>query len=142
MKTVELSKTRMEDCLIAEYVEGYRKVLGPSTDYDGPCEQYEVLLPPYLMEDDAYRYYPPRGAIAPYFWVSKYSKDSVACEGLLRKFSSRYGEEVSVKIEVSKNCFICRIIKDGEFFAFGNSLNEAIRGAMLMYSKSKKETKG
>ena len=61
------------DALIAEHVFGWRKVHGPKTDYGGPCESFDVLVPPTI--DDPFPHYPPRGSIKPWYWCNNWSTD-------------------------------------------------------------------
>lgn len=63
------------NALIAEYVFGWRKVHGPKTDCDGPCESFYVLVPPTI--DDPFPHYPPRGSIKPWYWCHSWSTDIV-----------------------------------------------------------------
>lgn len=51
----KLEAGREMDALIAEKVFGWRKVKGPKTDYNGPCESFDVLIPPSI--DDPFPFY-------------------------------------------------------------------------------------
>lgn len=61
------------EMLIAEHVLKWRKVAGPKTDYDGPCEQYDVLVPPSV--DNPFSVYPPRGSIKPWYFCMQWSRN-------------------------------------------------------------------
>ena len=61
------------DELVAEKVFKWRKVHGPKTDYDGPCESFDVLIPPTI--DDPFPLYPPKGAIKPWWFCRNWSTD-------------------------------------------------------------------
>lgn len=69
----KLEAGREMDALIAEKVFGWRKVKGPKTDYNGPCESFDVLIPPSI--DDPFPFYPPKGAVPPYYFCRKWSTD-------------------------------------------------------------------
>ena len=68
-----LKPGREMDALIAEHVFRWRKVPGPKTDCDGPCESFDVLVPPGVQ--DPLPLYPPRGAIKPYWFCKQWSTD-------------------------------------------------------------------
>lgn len=59
------------DALIAELLFGWRRITGPKTDYDGPCEYGDVLIPPTVTEEEAFRMMPPKGAIPFYYFVNR-----------------------------------------------------------------------
>jgi hypothetical protein len=59
------------DALVAEKVMGWQRITGPKTDYDGPCEYGDVLIPPTISEDEAFRMMPPKGAIPFYYFVNR-----------------------------------------------------------------------
>lgn len=69
----EMTAGREMDVLIAEHVLKWRKMHGPKADYDGPCESYDVLIPPGVS--DPFPFYPSRGSIKPWFFCRKWSTD-------------------------------------------------------------------
>lgn len=72
------------DALIAEYVFGWRKIPGPKTDYDGPCELFNVLVPPTI--DNPFPLYPPRGAIKLWYFCHNWSTELSAAMELFTYF--------------------------------------------------------
>lgn len=70
-KILAMKPGREFDALVGEHVFGWRKVPGPTTDYDGPCESFDVLVPPDI--DDPFPLYPPRGVIKPWWFCHKWS---------------------------------------------------------------------
>ncbi|AHV96139.1 BC1872 family protein [Paenibacillus sabinae] len=65
------------DALIAEHIFRWRRIKGPSFDYDGPCDSNDVLVPPTITsQEEAFRYMPPKGAIPFTYFVNRgWSKD-------------------------------------------------------------------
>lgn len=73
---------RALDAQVAE-LRGYRRIEGPRTDYDGPVAYGDVLIPPELTNDAAYRAMPPRGSIPLTYFVREYSKDELEALALV-----------------------------------------------------------
>ena len=63
------------DRLIAEKVMGWRRMIGPGYDYDGPRNPDEIAVPPWISDDEFKRFrFPPRGPIKfGYFGIPLYS---------------------------------------------------------------------
>lgn len=59
------------DALIAEHVFRWRRIKGPSFDYDGPCESNDALIPPTMKNNEAFGCMPPRGAIPLTYFVNR-----------------------------------------------------------------------
>jgi len=75
------------DKLVAEKVFNWRKVPGPKTDYDGPCESFDVLVPPTIA--DPFPLYPPKGVIKPWYFCEYWSTDNTAAWGIVERFKSK-----------------------------------------------------
>ena len=76
MRIEELPAGREMDALIAEHIFKWRKMRGPKTDYDGPCESFDVLIPPDI--EDPFPLYSFRGSIKPWYFCSKWSTQLAA----------------------------------------------------------------
>lgn len=75
------------DAAIAEHVFGWRKVHGPKSDFDGPCESFDVLVPSDI--DNPFPLYPPRGTIKPWYFCKKWSTDISAAWEVLEHIRSK-----------------------------------------------------
>ncbi len=73
------------DAMVAEYVLGYRRVMSPPYNYDGPCPSEPVLIPPEISERDAWVCLPSRGVPPLWFFVDKWSTDARDFDGLLHR---------------------------------------------------------
>lgn len=94
------------DVRVAEEVLGWRRIAGPSYDYDGPCEHGDVLLPPTVAEDAVHNLFPPRGRIPLGFFVtSRYSTDISAAWTVVRHLRDR-GWLVVVKEMPERHAFV------------------------------------
>lgn len=82
-KILGMEPGRKLDAWVAEKVFKWRNVHGPKTDYDGPCESFDVLVPPTI--DDPFPLYPPRGAIKPWYFCRKWSTDISAAWEVVEK---------------------------------------------------------
>ncbi len=107
VEILALKSGRELDVLVAEYVFGWCKVPGPKTDYDGPCESYDVLVPPTI--DDPFPLFPPKGVIMPWWFCDNWSTNiSAAWEAVdtMRKngytvnlMGRLYGYSVSIGVD-------------------------------------------
>lgn len=121
------------DVLIAEYIFGWRKMPGPKTDYDGPCESYDVLIPPTI--DDPFPLYPPRGAIKPWCFCHLWSTDLPAAWEVAEKF-----ERITIERTVhgSEHGWCCEVFTyDNGYkltmnYAYAEKAPEAICKAALL----------
>lgn len=118
------------NAMVAEHVFGWRKVPGPTTDYDGPCESFDVLVPPTI--DDPFPLYPPRGAIKPWYFCSNWSTGLTAAWELREHIHRTIGGThiISVCDELTELCKIWNGIKYIE--AKGYTTPEAICKAALI----------
>lgn len=57
--------------MVAEHIFGWRRITGPTHDYDGPVEHGEVLVPPNMSEAHAYAMMPPRGKIPLSYFINR-----------------------------------------------------------------------
>lgn len=57
--------------MVAEHIFGWRRIQGPTHDYDGAVEHGEVLVPLDMSEAHAYAMMPPRGRIPLYIFVNR-----------------------------------------------------------------------
>ncbi len=118
------------DALVAEHVFGWRKVPGPITDYDGPCESFDVLVPPTI--DDPFPLYPPRGAIKPWCFCNKWSIDLTAAWELRQYIHETIGgtKIISVCGDLPE---LCKIWNGKKYIeAKGYAIPEAICKAALI----------
>lgn len=95
------------DKLVAEKVFNWRKVPGPKTDYDGPCESFDVLVPPTIA--DPFPLYPPKGVIKPWYFCEYWSTDITAAwkveqEIKNRKIISKYVIALMEVVGVENRC--------------------------------------
>ncbi|SYX85918.1 BC1872 family protein [Paenibacillus alvei] len=86
---LSMTPGRELDAIVCELIYGWRRIKGPKTDYEGPCEYGDVLIPPTILsEDEAYRMMKPKGAIPfGYFVNRRYSEDISAAWELVEKLS-------------------------------------------------------
>jgi len=116
--------------LVAEHIFEWRKVPGPGTDYDGPCETFDVFVPPTI--DDPFPLYPPRGAIKPWYFCRNWSTDiSEAMEVRERIHRTIGGTEIiSVCGDLPE---LCKIWNGNNYIeAKGHTIPEAICKAALI----------
>ncbi|MDT0123904.1 hypothetical protein Q9R46_14680 [Paenibacillus sp. RRE4] len=57
--------------MVAEHIFGWRRIAGPTHDYDGAVEHGEVLIPPNMSEAHAYAMMPPRGSVPIGYFVNR-----------------------------------------------------------------------
>lgn len=126
----EMKPGRELDALVAEHVFKWRKVPGPKTDYDGPCESFDVLVPPTI--GDPFLLYPPRGTIRPWWFCKEWSTDIFAALEILEKLKQTHW----VTIETDRNglyyCSFTPFDSNGEMSPFTKNLSEAIAKAALL----------
>lgn len=77
MSADELPASRELDFQVAMHVFGWRLFRGPSYDYDGPCESFDVAIPPTVTDAELESgfIWPPRGVIKPWYFCRKWSTD-------------------------------------------------------------------
>lgn len=79
------------DAAVAEHVLGWRKRRGPAYDYDGPCEAFDILVPPQITSaefDDGF-IWPPRGVVKPWYFCKPWSTDLVAAFAVAQHMAER-----------------------------------------------------
>lgn len=79
----DLPAGRELDGYVAKYALRWRSVLGPATDYDGPCAAEQVLLPYGMAEDQAFRMMPFRGVVRWYYFVRPWSTSDADLSSLV-----------------------------------------------------------
>lgn len=125
-QVLALKPGREMDALIAEHVLKWRKVPGPKTDYDGPCESFDVLVPPTL--EDPFPLYPPKGSILPDWFCYEWSTELDDAFGLVHQYGLKMAD--GLELRQCHGCFIARF--SGADWAQGTTIPEAICKAALL----------
>ncbi|WP_339259547.1 hypothetical protein MKZ12_07160 [Paenibacillus sp. FSL R5-0713] len=60
------------DVMVAEHVFRWRRISGPTHDYDGPVEHGDVLFPPSVSTNEAYQMMPAKGSIPLSYFVNRH----------------------------------------------------------------------
>lgn len=106
------------DALIAEHVLNWRKMKGPSYDYDGPTESKDILIPPDITDAqiiDGYIWH-PKGVVPEYYFCKQWSTSTEHAMNLVEDmrlngigidmYSSRDGYQVIVSIGRKKSMVV------------------------------------
>jgi hypothetical protein len=129
-QVLALKPGREMDALIAEHVFKWRKIPGPRTDYDGPCESFEVLVPPDI--DNPFPLYPPRGAIKPWWFCHKWSIELEDAFEIVREYGLKKAD--GLELRQCHGCFMARF--SGPYWGLGEYPPEAICKAALLAEMS------
>ena len=122
----DLKPGREMDALIGEHVFKWRKEPGPKSDYDGPCESFDVLVPPTV--NDPFRFCPPRGAIPPYLFCHSWSTSLEDAFTLVKKYGLKKVD--GLELRQCHGCFIAKF--GGPDWAKGTTIPEVICKAALL----------
>lgn len=125
-QVMALKPGREMDALIAEHIFHWRKVPGPKTDYDGPCESFDVLVPPDIK--DPFPLYPPKGAIKPYWFCHPWSTNFDATLDLVQEYGLKKVD--GLELRQCHGCFIAKF--GGPDWGKGATIPEAICKAALL----------
>lgn len=132
-QVLALKPGREMDALIAEHVLKWRKVPGPKTDYDGPCESFDVLVPPNIK--DPFPMYLPRGAVLPYWFCHEWSTGLENTFNLVREYGLKKAD--GLELRQCHGCFIAKF--GGSDWAKGTTAPEAICKAALLAEAVKRD---
>ncbi|PIH58259.1 hypothetical protein [Paenibacillus sp. LK1] len=83
--------------MVAEHIFGWRRISGPTHDYDGTVEQGEVLVPLGMSDAHAYAMMPPRGSIPISYFINRnWSEDIYRAWMVIKQVEKEWAWEMKM----------------------------------------------